>query len=115
MFEASNLTTEDIKQLCRPGLGWQKTYYRTHASSLRPLKIWFAEGKRKDVHQVPHRTHFAYIEFRDNQGNHRFHCMELAIEGQSVAQVLSEAVNISIPLLTPEQHRGAEGIERTGV
>lgn len=96
MFEAHNLTAEDFEQLCKPAPCWQKTYYRTHKRSLRPLRIWFAEGKKKNRERAHHRTRFVYIEYQDNQGNNRFNCLELAITGQSVAQILSEAVNVPI-------------------
>ncbi|OMH31709.1 hypothetical protein [Motiliproteus sp. MSK22-1] len=99
MFEAHNLSAEDFEQLFVPAPCWQKTYCRSHRHSLRPLRIWFAEGKRKDGEKVPHRTRFVYIEYQDNQGNNQFHCIEIPIAGQSVEQILAQAVNISIPAL----------------
>ena len=99
MFEAHTLTAGDFEQLFIPAPCWQKTYCRTHQASLRPLKIWFAEGKRKDHQQVPHRTRFVYIEYQDNQGNNCFHQLEINITGQSVEQILAQAVAVSISAL----------------
>ncbi len=99
MFEAHTLNAEDLGLQLVPASCWQKTWHRTHRQSLRPLKIWFAEGKRKDSQQQPHRTRFVYIEYRDNNGSNGYHCLEIMVAGQSVEQVLEQAVNVELPAL----------------
>ncbi len=63
----------------------RQPYHRTHSSSLRPLTIWFAAGKRKDRKGRIEATLFTYIEYRDNQGQQRFHSQEEAIRPESTA------------------------------
>ena len=96
MFEAHNFSAEEFEELYKPALCWQRIYSRTHKCSLRPLKIWFAEGRKKGKDRLLYSTRFVYIEYQDNLGNNFSHSLELTITGQSVEQVLSEVERIPI-------------------
>lgn len=99
MFEAHTLSADETVYDLLPDAAWQRRYRRLHRSSLRPLTIWFAPGKRKDAQQIPHAVWFIYIEFRDDDGNNRFICLERARTGQTAEALLEEATRISIPAL----------------
>ena len=72
MFEAHSLNSSELftEQTLLPC----KRFNRTHKTTLKPLSIWFVEGKRKAVDQVIERCIFVYSEYRDNQGNCQFNC-----------------------------------------
>ncbi|MBE9397335.1 hypothetical protein IOQ59_08685 [Pontibacterium sp. N1Y112] len=95
MFEAHTLTAVDSELFpasTQPSNNtYNRTYTRRHIHSLRPLKIWLAEGKRKDSNQSLNNVWFIYIEYRDNRGNNRFICLERSQQGQTVEQLLKEA------------------------
>lgn len=99
MFEEHTLAADDLEPLRQSAHFWKKTYYRIHKKSLRPLKIWFAEGKRKSSNNDHQPTRFVYIEYQDNRGNNRFSCLEVAIAGQSVNQILADAVSMPMPMI----------------
>ncbi len=99
MFEAHTLSAEELELHLLPAPCWQKTYHRTHLPSLRPLKIWFADGKRKDQRQRPRGTRFVYIEYQDNSGNNHYCCQEISIAGQTLQTVLSAATQLPIAAL----------------
>jgi len=104
MFEAHTLdsVTLDLTPANSPAsidLGdlTDNRYHRSHCSSLRPLTIWFAEGKRKDRRGRIEATLFTYIEYRDNLGNQRFHCLEERLTPEPAAarleRLLQQAVS----------------------
>lgn len=97
MFEAHTLSADELKALLKPAPRWLKSYHRTHAATLRPLRIWFAEGKRKDATGVPHRTRFVYIEYRDDRGDNRYRCLERPALGLTIDRLLAEAVQTALP------------------
>lgn len=101
MFEAHTLSAHDSELNLEPVTDnhWQRTFTRSHKASLRPLKIWLADGKRKDRQQHPQDVWFIYVEYRTNQGENRFACLERTQEGQTVEQLLAEATAIEIPEL----------------
>lgn len=72
MFEAHSLNSSELftEQILLPC----KRFNRTHKTTLKPLSIWFVEGKRKAVDQVIERCIFVYSEYRDNQGSYQFNC-----------------------------------------
>lgn len=100
MFEAHTLNAFDselIPASTQPSNStYNRTYTRQHIHSLRPLKIWLAEGKRKDSNRSLSDVWFIYIEYRDNQGNNRFFCLERLQQGQTVDQLLKEATTTEL-------------------
>lgn len=97
MFEAHTLSAADTELTVTPDQSWQRTYNRLHQKSLRPLKIWFAPGKRKDAEQQLQQQWFVYIEYRDDEDNNRFHCFEQLQQGSTVKQLLELAVWKELP------------------
>ena len=95
MFEAHTLNAFDSELIPastqQSHHTYNRTYTRQHIHSLRPLKIWLAEGKRKDSNRFLSNVWFIYIEYRDNRGNNRFFCLERLQQGQTVEQLLKEA------------------------
>ncbi|WP_027857616.1 hypothetical protein [Marinobacterium jannaschii] len=96
-LEAANSATIDLSALKEITA---KQYHRRHDSSLRPLTIWFAEGKRKDRRGRIEPTLFTYIEYRDALGNQRFHCLEEAVKPETcesrLERLLSRAARQSL-------------------
>lgn len=72
MFEAHSLNSSEL--FTEHTLLPCKRFNRTHKSTLKPLAIWFVEGKRKATDQVIERCIFVYSEYRGNLGNCRFNC-----------------------------------------
>ncbi|WP_420597856.1 hypothetical protein [Neptuniibacter sp.] len=72
MFEAHSLNVTELfpEQITLPC----KRFNRTHKTSLKPISIWFSEGKRKARDQVVERCIFVYSEYWDDQGNNCFNC-----------------------------------------
>ena len=95
MFEAHTLNAFDSElipaSIPQSNNTHSHTYTRQHIQSLRPLKIWLAEGKRKDSNRSLYNVWFIYIEYRDNRGNNRFFCLERLQQGQTVEQLLQDA------------------------
>ena len=72
MFEAHSLNSSELftEQTLLPC----KRFNRTHKTTLKPISIWFVEGKRKAADQVIERCVFVYSEYWDDQGNNCFNC-----------------------------------------
>lgn len=96
MFEAHYLNSEDYEQLGSSAPCWDKTYHREHQPSQRPLKIWFAGGNRVNRQGDAMKKSFVYVEYKDNQGANRYRCLELVFAGQSLGDVLNDAVHIEL-------------------
>lgn len=102
MFEAHTLSAYDSELNLEPVTDkcWRRTFTRTHKTSLRPLKIWLADGKRKDCQQNPQDVWFIYVEYRTNRGENHFVCLERTQTGQTVEQLLAVATSVEIPDLS---------------
>lgn len=102
MFEAHTLSAHDSELNLETVTynHWQRTFTRRHRASLRPLKIWLAEGKRKNDQQQLHNVWFIYVEYRTNCGENRFVCLERLQTGQTLETLLAEATCLEIPELT---------------
>lgn len=72
MFEAHSFTSQDL--FAEPVALPVKRITRTHAETLRPLSIWFVEGKRKERGKTVEQGIFVYSEYRDDRGNNCFNC-----------------------------------------
>ena len=94
MFEAHFSHVEDFQGLEAIAHSWTKIYYRRHAVSFQPLKIWFAKGKVNNTGGVQRKI-FAYIEYQDEQGSDRYCCLALAA-GLSISEALSEATRADV-------------------
>ncbi len=96
MFEAHYLNSEDYEQLGSSAPCWQKTYHRRHQTSQRPLTIWFAVGNRRTQQGDTQKKSFVYIEYKDDLGANRYRCLEVLLAGQSLSEVLEEAVRVEL-------------------
>ena len=98
MFEAHYSHVEDfqgIDTIETVAKSWTKTYYRRHKLNFKPLKIWFAWGKRQPRNSEAEQRIFAYIEYQDAHQNHRYRTLELAAT-ISVAAALDKALHIDL-------------------
>lgn len=96
MFEAHYLNSEDYQPSGSSAPCWNKTYHREHQTTQRPLKIWFAEGKRVTRQGGSLDKSFVYIEYKNTRGADRYRCLEIVLAGQSLGDVLQEAVQVEL-------------------
>lgn len=98
MFEAHTFNAFDSELVATTNQAiknsYTRTYSRRHKHSLRPLKIWLAEGKRKK--KTLQEIWFIYIEYRDDQGGNQFHCLELIRKDQTIEQLLNKATSVEL-------------------
>jgi len=78
-------------------------FHRRHTASLRPLSIWWVEGKRKDHNQIPQPCWFIYAEFRDDKGQRSYRTLEIPQRGQSSDQLIQLACNAHIAALEADK------------
>lgn len=95
MFEAHFTEEEDFQGPEANTHSWDKTYFRRHKTSLQPLRIWFAWGKRDSKSAGLTRRLFIYIEYKDARDKHQYHCLETDASF-SVEQALGLAVNADL-------------------
>lgn len=72
MFEAHLIPEQDLffRSVTLPS----KSIRRTHKVHLRPVTIWFAEGKKQARGEETFKVIFLYGEYRDDQGENSFFC-----------------------------------------
>ncbi|MCP4598842.1 hypothetical protein [Neptuniibacter sp.] len=75
MFEAHSIYSQDLFSANSVSLPC-KRFNRTHVETLKPLSIWFVEGKRKLPTGEINKAIFVYSEYRDNKGDQRFACQQ---------------------------------------
>lgn len=108
MFEAhtlnafdADLENADIKNnVHQPN---PHTFHRRHTASLRPLSIWWVEGKRKDHNQIPQPCWFIYAEFRDDKGLRNYRNLEVPQQGQTSEQLIRLACDAHIAALNADK------------
>ncbi|WP_286237651.1 hypothetical protein [Neptuniibacter halophilus] len=101
MFEAHLLDPQELLNSCSINLPCT-SFNRCHSETHKPLRIWFAEGKRKNLQGDVVKAIFVYSEYRDSQGDNRFLCQRYdypaCLQQADIDRYLARAVSQPLAL-----------------
>ncbi|WP_305855971.1 hypothetical protein [Balneatrix alpica] len=98
-------TATELSLFSPPSLNGQSVLWLSHPLSGGMVRVWLAQGKRKDGAGLPQLTYFLYVEYCTLSGEHAYRCCEFASLEQAQSWLRQSLPSLPLPKLCPKRSR----------
>ncbi len=99
MFEAHSFSVSELLHGKPVNALPAQTIHRRHGESLKPLKLWFVEGRIKPTGEPVCRAVYLYVEYQDDQFQRRSKTLKYRYPQRLTQQHLDRYIQDAVELV----------------